>query len=90
MSKHVDTIKHRPIENNSKNSWDFAISFVIGGSKYLEEINNPQIIPIILMRSIHTACRTLSPQRAENVATIAINSITRISWVTKIQIQSLQ
>jgi hypothetical protein len=52
---------------------------VIGGSKYLEEINNPQIIPIILMRSIHTACRTLSPQRAENVATIAINSITRIS-----------
>ena len=90
ISKHVATIKHRPIEKSSRNSWDSAIFFVIGGKKYLDEIDNQMTIPMIFINNNHAVCKILSPHRAENVATIAMNNITKISCVTRIHTQSLQ
>lgn len=89
-SKQVETMKHRPIENNSKNSCDSAIIFVIGGSKYLVDITIPNRIQIILISRIHAVWMMLSHHNAENVATIDINSITKISCETDIQTDNLQ
>ena len=90
ISKHVATIKHRPIEKSSKNSWDSAIFFVIGGKKYFDEMYNPRTIQIIFINNNHVVCSILPHSSAENVAIIAINSITKMSWVTKIPTESLQ
>ncbi len=90
ISKHVATIKHRPIEKSSKNSWDSAIIFVIGGSKYFDEMYNPTITPVIFINSTHIVCTILSHHMAENVATMDINNITKISWDTETPTDNLQ
>jgi len=90
ISKHVAMIKHRPIEKSNKNSWDSAIFFVIGGSRYFDEIKSPRITPIIFINNIHAVWRILSHQIAENVAMIDINSITKMSCDTETHTESLQ
>jgi hypothetical protein len=90
ISKQVATIKHRPMEKSSKNSWDSAIFFVIGGSKYFDEINSPSITPIIFINNTHAVWRILSHQIAENVAIMDMKSITNISCDTETHTESLQ
>jgi hypothetical protein len=79
ISKQVATIKHRPMENNRRNSCDSAIIFVIGGNRYFADMNIQRATPVIFINSIHAVWMILSHQIAENVATIDINSITKMS-----------
>jgi hypothetical protein len=82
-------MKHRPIENRNKYSWDSAIFFVILGMKYLLTKYNPIANPMTLATklaiiSVDEVCSMLL-----KVAIPKINSITIKSWTIRIPILSL-
>ncbi len=82
-------MKHRPIENKKRYSWDSAIFFVILGMKYLLIKYNPTANQITLaikptMIIMDGACSTLL-----NVAIHKINNITNKSWTISIPMLNL-
>ncbi|HBB03660.1 TPA: hypothetical protein DCZ39_02010 [Patescibacteria group bacterium] len=83
-------MKHRPIENKKRYSWDSAIFLVTAGMKYLLMRYIPAASPMtfaikLMMMIDDDACSMLL-----NVAIPNIRSITIKSWTINIHMLSLQ